>query len=311
MATSRIALLCASHLSSIERLGFLLDMLDSYKDQTYKTRLYLSISLPRNMSSLKGLISNLEVEYPGLKVLYQEEKKSQFEHFQLAAQEVEEEWILFVDDDDLMHPQRCEKYASKLNLGTDIVRIGNYVDGKNYENIELIEEVNYLAEKKKLVEKFDHDRGENFVEYCFKSLLLRDFISRSSPSLLQNRFCDCFFMKYLLFNQETITSIIFHNSPCWIYFYRRHHMIQQSSTLLFHPDLQKELDRIARKYNLYQIFVYRFCNNIEHFCARTVNYTFSNFDKKGEYKEFDFLFDEIMKIPYMKVLRETPLMQYS
>lgn len=143
-----VSIWCASHLNSKERLGYMKEMLESVRGQSRtpdKFIISISYADPISSAMVDELVgSHHDMGY--IQWIVHSEPKSQFDHYlHIYLQQKEEieqgqddheHFITFVDDDDLLHPERlargCDipdgydgticKYSDELDLVNHPVR---------------------------------------------------------------------------------------------------------------------------------------------------------------------------------------------
>ena len=104
--------LCASHISTVQRMRSLVRQLNSIK--TNIAPVWLSISCEPDL--LDSLLVSLEVFKETVTIRLRERKLYQFQHYALLATEIPSTaWCLMCDDDDICHPYRVPWYCSQIN----------------------------------------------------------------------------------------------------------------------------------------------------------------------------------------------------
>lgn len=129
-----LAIVCASHIAATQagskRMGNLMDTVESWSIQTLPIPMYLSISFEPGLATFveRGL-EDLEKRFgpsarpdAPLYVFRRKQRFSQFEHYALLAKEApggldhKFTWVMFSDDDDLMHERRAEVHRAAILL---------------------------------------------------------------------------------------------------------------------------------------------------------------------------------------------------
>ena len=129
----------ATHVGSLQRVEALRHCIQSIQAQSQSPALYLSWSAasPDIAKRVKGMLAteglNSGSHSCGGGCFYQEEKRSQFQHYEILAHRIKADeaataerdgvsittWVLFSDDDDVWHPNRLEFYCLLLGQISD------------------------------------------------------------------------------------------------------------------------------------------------------------------------------------------------
>ena len=230
--------LCASHMNTLGRWERFMQMLTSWKEQTWKMPLIVSMSFEE---SVEGVISLPEME--GLTMIRQRRKRSQFEHYKALAELNwgDGTWVMFTDDDDLWHEARAEAYVTMLQECKKRGVRPAYVVSKTIvateeddpPGLERAEDVTALFERgvisQEAFDKKDVGRMEdgNYVEYGVSIRTLRGFLKGIRQELLEHKFCDMAFTRYLREGHELPMCRLQPEGIPWLYFYRRDPAIGQ------------------------------------------------------------------------------------
>jgi len=194
----KIICLCASHISNMNRLSKLKNMLDSWNHQIFPIKMVISISYG---AELNQEINSILDNYSPLIVLKNEKKKSQFEHYKNICKnypEYRNYYILFTDDDDIWGENRSLAYATLIRIAELSKRLVDYIiypyilEGDHYlsNNLEVME--NYNKNRIKMI------NGHNeYVAFCVKMETFLTFINNCDEKLLNHKFCDRYFVKFL------------------------------------------------------------------------------------------------------------------
>lgn len=118
-ANESMAILCASHINCRERSLYLCMLIKSWALQSTMCPMLLSISYePSEENQFRQTLKELREKFPELQIFVRDRPLLQFEHYKLLINEQKEQlerrWLLFADDDDLMHPARVTMYASAM-----------------------------------------------------------------------------------------------------------------------------------------------------------------------------------------------------
>jgi hypothetical protein len=102
--------LCASHISTYQRMRSLVRQLDSIVSG--QAPIWLSISCE---PELRGEVCDVLDSYKTITIRFRDCKLSQFQHYALLAREIPKDaWCLMCDDDDLCHPSRVAWYVAAI-----------------------------------------------------------------------------------------------------------------------------------------------------------------------------------------------------
>lgn len=147
----KLLCLCASHINEIERLKKLKNMLKSWSEQKYETKLILSLSYEKEyeIEVLKN-VKYLSEMYDGKIIIeINELPKSQFEHYKNICEQYCEKykdyWIYFTDDDDILSKNRSLIYALMIQNVINFKEETSYVEypfiAEGNEYLSSVEEV--------------------------------------------------------------------------------------------------------------------------------------------------------------------------
>ena len=114
--------LCASHIASVRRASYLRSMVRSWVRQTWRPRMYLSVSWDECVAPIvERVLNEMEAE-EDLTILRQGPKAmSQFQHYREMSRRLsgEDTWVFFSDDDDLWHEHRAAVLMSRVLSAPD------------------------------------------------------------------------------------------------------------------------------------------------------------------------------------------------
>ena len=145
------------------------------------------------------------------------------------------EWVMFTDNDDLWHEVRAKAYVTMLQLCKKWGARPAYVVSKtivateedNPPGLERAENVTALFERgvvsQEAFDKKDPGRmdGGNYVECGVSIGTLRGFLKGIRRELLEHKFCDLAFTRYLREGHELPMCRLQLEGIPWLYFYRR------------------------------------------------------------------------------------------
>ena len=214
-------------------------MIDSWRMQTMTCVLHISISFEKALQQkIQNVVDELKhIEH--LVIHLQDKPLRQFEHYKFLLSTIPRDddlYIIFTDDDDIWAPQRVEAYfvslQDTLKRSPDAkwlsLKFPCYAYNEQGETVDNV--IKQMADCYKPNSKVKSIRVmEGFAEY-FMHLVhihtLRQFVSSCSDTLLQNVFCDQYFLKfmYLCVGYQNVTI---DNDFC-PYYYRNN---QQSASI--------------------------------------------------------------------------------
>jgi hypothetical protein len=209
-----IIVLCASHITSVQRLIYLNAMINSYLAQTIKKPLYISISYSdkKFLRELKSLIDKYECINYEIKFFIRDFSLSQFEHYDLLLNQNKEilkgKWILFTDDDDLWNNNRIETYIKYINTNTkDCFNIRSCISCDDLY-VTSIKDIN--------LNKCIECTTNEYFNYCIKYEKLIDIIKNLCKHISLS---EPIFDLHLKTKMDLISYESYKNES-WIYFYR-------------------------------------------------------------------------------------------
>ena len=200
----------ASHISNPKRVAYLIECLGSLTVQTITIPVYLSISFEND--KIKGELER-ELEstglrsHPSLFFMFQEKKTPQMRHFQVLSNIIEQQWIMFCDDDDTYDPTRVE------NLMNSIDNIKSQIDPKAdvRRTVALGDDAMNVVEASNNQPKIcaglyeshsnkDHrEHRHEYWCYCVNKCILDRFYEGllDYPDIIDNKCCDVLFGEYM------------------------------------------------------------------------------------------------------------------
>ncbi|KAJ3269651.1 hypothetical protein HK104_005087 [Borealophlyctis nickersoniae] len=159
-------------------------------------------------------------------------KLAQFEHYAALVQLFTklggfpgDLYVIFTDDDDFWHPDRAAAY---WKVYSTFVRgegapaepvpyeLAGILDARERVNAYSWEEVDSLVRAGTL--HFDKAGfPDDYVALCVPFTVLKEYVAKCSPTLLQHRYCDVCFFTYV----RALHGNMFLGQPAhWTYFYR-------------------------------------------------------------------------------------------
>lgn len=234
-----IVIFCASHLDSIRRIEFFIEMLESYRYQTVNARFYISISydpkLRDSVAKVLRMINDMKLAnfqiYPMLSRL----QLDQFEHYKILSQLdiPNDPWIIFSDDDDLWHKLRVE-FCSRISAEIEeenysVIYYPYHTNGQREGNtLEdwLTKENKPFMHKDVTYEKIFPE--EYFLTSCRLSSF-RGFFQQAKDVHLKHTYCDFLFLKYLSSALSIFTALESGEFKIPLYHYRHDKIINHGN----------------------------------------------------------------------------------
>lgn len=186
----RLITLIASHLDGKPRLHHFLKLIKSINDQIdyfdeIDVRISISMDESLNAADVNALLNT--TNKLAFKIYNHDNKKSQFEHYEFLCSQIKEydsddTWILFSDDDDEWAQIRLAAYHYMINR----------IMEKKLE-YDMTTSICYTNEKSQMASTYIG----NYTDYCVKLKYLRIFFENTNPEQLQNKYCDCYFVKFI------------------------------------------------------------------------------------------------------------------
>lgn len=186
--TDKICVAIASHISTLRRIDYLIECLDSLAKQTTAITIYLSISFENDelYENFVSKVSGIQFQTkPVIKVLNQ--KTAQMRHYSLLQEDIQSgghEWILFCDDDDTYQPTRVEMFLRTIELAQI--------------------ECSALSDKKlagiyeSTFGKMHQEHRHEYWCYCISAEIYYRFFNKidAHPEIIDNKCCDIVFAEY-------------------------------------------------------------------------------------------------------------------
>lgn len=195
--------LCASHITSIDDIARIKDMIASHNSQTLKTKLYISISYE---DDLVKYIQELQTDNTILYIRHN--PTTQFMHYKLLVDDLlpiyKDIHVLFTDDDDILHPHRNEIYAEYLRhdiIKIDSVKILYDEFGFNQKNI-------------------TESKPDEYVNLCIRLNIFAEILNNKLNDKLDKWLCDVEFNMFIS-HYYKIYKLPY---PIGLYYYRKHLM---------------------------------------------------------------------------------------
>lgn len=211
-----IIVLCACHITSVQRLIYLNSMIKSYLGQTIKKPLYISVSYSdkKFLKELESLIYKYECINYEIQFFIRHFRLSQFEHYDLLLNQNKEifngKWILFTDDDDLWNSNRIETYIKYININTNTKDCFNILSSISCDDL-------YVSSIKELdLNKCIECTTNEYFNYCIKYEKLSDIIKNLCKYIPLSEPVFDLHVK----TQMDMISYASYKNETWIYFYR-------------------------------------------------------------------------------------------
>lgn len=222
--------LCASHVNNVFRLKCLMSMIKSWKEQTVKCPLHISMSYD---DSLKELIQRimLTLKYDNLHIIIQTFPLKQFEHYATLIKTIDCtvcKYVIFTDDDDLWHENRVKYFCDALSQFQSF--------SKPWLSLKIPKYVTTSISKQGLADFFSpQDVNKNFIEleihndpstvsnyiiYLFKIEVVKSFLQECNVHHLQHKYCDMLLLKYIKHCKNGVNLVYLIENNDWMYYYR-------------------------------------------------------------------------------------------
>lgn len=229
-----LIILCASHLKTEKNIEQMREMLDSQMSQTRVCDVYVSYT---------GL--SLEYDDPRVHLIKQPEPQlAQFQHYKRLVQTLwddgilhSENYAIFTDDDDIMDPERNDKYFDLIRPGIEVVRIDKSIVRFSMD-CDINDHATSLqsAVLKSGIVILDYLRPREYVDLCLRGDLLLRFVDEVDG---ENYISDCTFNmivhQYILNNPAKCLEVIT-NKPLYYYRYSmfrgvRHKYLEEANNI--------------------------------------------------------------------------------
>jgi hypothetical protein len=269
----KLICVCASHINSERRLNALHRIIKSIENQILKPfKTIISISFEdKYANQVKDL------QFDDIHIMIQLEPMKQFEHFKMIHRDylsiipnVDENYLMFFDDDDYFSPFRCLVYFDAIRLSKkQVIYIENAAVNMTEDESTDIE----------MNQDFSLSTQEYFDFACTIDIFTL-FMNIASPSILKMSGCDLLFRNYLRALPQNVT-FIFRDSEwktkyklLWLYSHIYSRNISEHGSFTVDSDLtylsniwKNEIVPLLEKQNLniditmvqYQKLLYRGC----------------------------------------------------
>lgn len=225
-STTQLFALCASHISSLPRIRALQQMIESWNENMVKPLLIISMSSTPDLKSVvTRVIETLCTRYEGLFFVHTEERLSQLQHLQEAAQKaaslcpipLNEAWIMFTDDDDVWHEARTAVFRGLIGAAREndafFGACIRYVIGETEDNVKTADDVTALPPRQQI----HGDRQSELWHVTMELTTLQKFYETASDTILNHNEGDLFILKFLRGAHGIQMS---QGIPYWMYYYR-------------------------------------------------------------------------------------------
>lgn len=211
---NQIIALCASHLSKPIKIKWMNEMIESWRNQTNKIPLYISVSIDDAVKILFEFYEKNKWNYENLFFYVEQEKTPQFMHYKKLREKINniynnDVWVIFTDDDDIWDKDRSLYYKliiEKCNKNEET--IVSYVwictfcncTGSNFNE-------NYVIKNQFDNADTEKERGGKLQDYWQIGCQLKyfnDYIDKCSDELLKDGYCNLLFVKYFNFSKRAI-----------------------------------------------------------------------------------------------------------
>lgn len=221
--------LCASYLSNLIKVKWMNEMIESWISQSHNVPLYISISIDENLESIFYYYLNNKWNNKDLFFYVTKEKLSQFQHYKKLCDLLLEKydrntWIVFTDDDDIWDKDRVlyyktlvenlkkmgkENSVSHIQIPTHCVNYKNQFDDnysiRNFEHIETADSTH---------------KHLDYWQFSCQLKYLKNFIEQTSPILINDGFCNLYFVKYFYNKKTPVYRWYTKNKNRFVYYWR-------------------------------------------------------------------------------------------
>lgn len=230
---------CASHLNCRERTLYFCMMIKSWARQRNRTKMYVSLSCSEEeRQHVKDTILELTGSYLDLNISFKETPLTQFEHYRELLKDynncLKGKWLMFVDDDDILHPSRTAMYAQVLCSVDDPTEVGfvslaDFIEQpKTYGGSPPLtaDDVQQLVDTKKMPVRSVKGNSNKYYMYVVPDTKLREFCNGVDENvILKHPLADLYFIRHVI--DSTPKYIIVEEPPTWCYYQRYWSATQQ------------------------------------------------------------------------------------
>lgn len=223
ITTPEFAVFIGSHISSVKRIAFLSETINSLIKQTKPAGIYISISFENKdleeifkKNIMRSPLVNTFSSFYSFYYFIRDEKTPQMKHLEFICSQLRRtiyhplpQWILFSDDDDTHVEDRVERFAKQIELcEADLNKAVMDPD----RLVGLYESHDFGINHK-------HQRHEYWC-YCVRFSLLCEFFKKLEPypDVIENKCCDIVFGEFL---RRRKSSDLFSYIDAKMYNYRR------------------------------------------------------------------------------------------
>ncbi len=197
-----IITLCASHITSIDDITRLKEMIASHDKQLYKTKLYISISYQDDLYN-----EIIKLSSPNVILYIRDKPTTQFMHYKMLVTDIysihKNDHVLFTDDDDILDIRRNVFYSKYLDH--DIIKVNSIKIFGDYTGFT---QSNVLD-----------NSPDEYVNLCIKLNIVHNILNNMDEDELNKWAFDCHFNHLIsYYNVHHIRC------PIGLYYYRKHFM---------------------------------------------------------------------------------------
>lgn len=297
--SNSIVCLCASHVNNVFRLKCLMSMIKSWKEQTVKCPLYISMSYD---DSLKQLIERIisTLKYDNLHIMIQTSPLKQFEHYATLIKTIDStayEYVIFTDDDDLWHVHRVKHFCDAVLNSQSFpkswlsLKVPKYVSTSNSKQglADFFSPQDVNEHFRELDIHNDPSTVSNYITYLIKIEVVKGFLQDCNLQHLKHKYCDMLLLKYIKHCKNGVNCVYLIENNDWMYYYRYNNETKSitdtklnnisKDILLFANSLECILSVPA-----WFVYDYRITTiiNLEVFCTRTSVFTIKQYIEQTE-----------------------------
>ena len=251
----RVVALMASHIEDERRLRFLCHCLKSVVDQALPaSAFYVSWSCADHVSRARcaAVIDGVGVGIRGFRAFFRPGRASQFEHYAslrahvAATADDARFWLLFSDDDDLWDQQRVFAYwgvlgnsalrgvlpqATSIRSLVYAAKVGTHVrtemqlmstEMHAFQPTCAVHVTGAIERGLVRTEEPASDTKGDYVNYCVRAAVFREFFEHVPADLVAHRLCDMAFVHFVRHYRpdDGFVTPSFAPSREWMYYYR-------------------------------------------------------------------------------------------
>ncbi|AYV81022.1 MAG: hypothetical protein Harvfovirus14_3 [Harvfovirus sp.] len=226
----KLICLCSSYIDTLERLKYLLNMLESWSKNIFRVRMILSICYNASLGeAVEKHIDQLQEKYKDQLIIINNGTTllSQFSQYKIICDQYlgkfPDHWVIFSDDDDIWSTMR----TAPFNLMISIINMLGRIEK---DKVVSYARYSYLCEGRKHY-KCSKDINSKelaagritmlcdkteYISYALRFETLNIFVTEADGELLKNSLCDRYLIKFLKSDRNKyLVNNAFINLPFW------------------------------------------------------------------------------------------------